>query len=195
MRWQRLFADLDAQFVAGQRAEREADVADLIRAERGQLALVDRLRPHLGSVLTWRLDPASGVDGALAAAVLDLGSDWVLVEAAAAGSIRRQLLVPLRSVVWIGGLSGAARVDDSQVARRMSLTVVLRGLSRDRAPVRVWTSAGQLTGTIDRVGADHLDLAVHDLDLPRRASAVREVRCVPLSAVSVYGLTDDPASG
>jgi hypothetical protein len=194
MRWQRLFDDLEAQFGADQRAEREADLAGLTRAERGQVALADRLRPHLGAVLTWRLDPAAGVDGPLQATVLDLGADWVLI-AALTGTIRRQLLVPVRSVSWIGGLSAAARPDGSQVARRMTLNVVLRGLSRDRAPVRVWTHAGQLTGTIDRVGSDHLDLAVHDLDLPRRASAVREVRCVPLGAVSVYGLTDDPVSG
>jgi hypothetical protein len=193
MRWERLFADLEARFEADERAEHESDVADLIRAERAQLSLADRLRPHTGAVLTWRLEPASGVDGSIQAVLLDLGSDWVLITTAT-GTLRRQLLVPMRSVAWIGGLSGAARVDHSQVARRMNLTVILRGRARDRAPLRIWTSAGQLTGTIDRVGADHLDLAVHDLELPRRASVIREVRCVPLAGVSAIGLTDEPGT-
>ncbi len=193
MRWERLFADLEARFAADELVSREADIADLVRAERSRLTMSDRLRPHIGTVLAWRLEPGTGLDGSIQATLMDVGTDWILI-ATASGSMRRHLLVPARSIHWIGGLSGVAQLDESQVAKRMGLTVVLRGLARDRSPLRVLTAGGQLTGTIDRVGADHLDLAMHDLEVPRRAGLVREIRCVPLAAVSAFGLSDDPAS-
>jgi hypothetical protein len=34
------------------------------------------------------------------------------------------------------------------------------------------------------VGADHLDLALHDADAPRRAAAVSAFRILPFSAVA-----------
>jgi hypothetical protein len=66
----------------------------------------------------------------------------------------------------------------------LGLSAVLRGLSVRRVPVHLALRGSRvLAGTIDRVGADHLELAVHDSQDPRRDSAVSGMRLVPLVAV------------
>jgi hypothetical protein len=42
-----------------------------------------------------------------------------------------------------------------------------------------------VTGTLDRVGADYVELAEHPADLPRRAEAVQGVRAIVIAAVAV----------
>lgn len=179
MRWDQLFADLEARLDAEERAATETDVADLVRAERARLALRDRLRAHLGEPLTWSLGSPGPGSASFAGAPRDVGADWVLV-ATSTGD----LLIPIGALQTITGLSWAAAPEAGEVARRLGITVILRGLARDRTPVSVRLSGGQsLDGTIDRVGADHVDVAVHPHDEPRRDRAVLEVRCVLLSAV------------
>jgi hypothetical protein len=62
----------------------------------------------------------------------------------------------------------------------------MRALARDRAAVQVVLDDGAvLTGTLDRVGADYVELAEHPADQPRRAEAVQGVRVIVLAAVAV----------
>jgi len=176
MRWERLFADLEARLEAEERAAAEAEVVDLVRAERARLAIRDRLQAHVGELLTWSF--VTG-DPALTGRLLDVGADWVLVGAASG-----ELLIPISAVQSIAGLSRFTAPEAGEVARRLGIGVILRGLSRDRALVRVRLRGDQrVIGTIDRVGADHFDVAVHPDDEPRRARAVLEVRCLLLPAV------------
>jgi hypothetical protein len=87
-------------------------------------------------------------------------------------------------VQYISGLTRFTAPEAGVVARRLGIGVVLRGLSRDRALVRVLLLGDQaVIGTIDRVGADHFDVAMHPDDEPRRERAVLEVRCVLFPAV------------
>jgi hypothetical protein len=91
-------------------------------------------------------------------------------------------------VSWVRGLPPYARVPVSVgvVESRLDLASVLRALARDRAVVRlVLTDGSAVTGTIDRVGSDFLDLAEHATDDARRADAVTAVRAVAFSALAV----------
>lgn len=180
MRWDELFADLEAAAEAEDRAGFEAEVADLARTERALLSTADRLRAHVGAAL--RLHLVDGVE--LTGRVLDVGRDWL---ALATGRV--SALVPLAAVTGVDGLTRAAQAPpepDGPPVLRVGLATALRVLARDRAYVRVTLRGGAvLGGTVDRAGADHLDLALHPADEPRRVGAVSGVRCVPFSALVV----------
>lgn len=174
MRWELLFADLEALADAAARAAFEGDVIERGREERAGLYLVDRLRAHGDVTLAFRLLGGERVVGRL----LDVGMDWVLLDDG--GS----LLLPLTAIMGIDGLSRRAAPEAGVLVRRVRLAVLLRRLARDRSGVRIRLRGGsELLGTIDRVGADHLDLAMHPADEPRRAGAVRGVCVIPVVAV------------
>ena len=66
-----------------------------------------------------------------------------------------------------------------------ALGSALRAVSRDRSVVDVIDLDGtSVTGTVDAVGRDVLDLAEHPADLPRRSANVRTVLTVPFTAVA-----------
>jgi hypothetical protein len=77
---------------------------------------------------------------------------------------------------------------ESGVVDRIGLAFVLRDLARRRKFVEVHTPGGLLGGTIDRIGRDHLDLAVHDRGVPRRTSEVRQYRIIPLAEIQLLCL-------
>ena len=150
VRWETLFADLEARFEASGTAELDAEVAERVRTETGALALVDRLRGHTGRVLTLRLVTGTAVRGH----VLDVAAD-ACVLGEETGS---RVLLPVGAVATVSALGRPARVETSPVLRRLGLRHALRGLARERAQVRVSTLVGELRGTVDRVGSDHVDL-------------------------------------
>src|ERR1700710_1801076 len=76
MRWQQLFADLQAQFEAEEAAEDRVTGASRARAEMGAVDLVQRLRGSVGLPLTLRCRGAGPVAGTL----VDAGVDWLLLE-------------------------------------------------------------------------------------------------------------------
>lgn len=173
VRWENLFADLEARLDAAERGDLLAEVPDLTRAELGVVGLVDRIRAAHGALVT--LDLLGGTR--VAGTVIDVAVAWVLV----ADSTRRHL-VPMNALAAVGGLGRAVAVPAGPVARRLGLGSALRELSRDRALVRVVHRAGQARGRIDAVGADHLVLASAGLDDDRPTG---ERVLVPFAALEV----------
>ena len=76
-------------------------------------------------------------------------------------------------------------VPEEALAARATFGYVLRGWARKRTPVLVqFTDASIATGTIDRAGEDHCDLALHDAEAARREGDVRTIVMVPFSAIA-----------
>jgi hypothetical protein len=173
-----LFDDLDAQLEAAERAERAAESADLRRMEVSRISLAERLGAAVGADVTLSIEGVDTVAGELR----QVGHDWLLVDSAPGG----ETVVALAAVVSASGLPVGAAPPADEADRRLGLGLVLRRLARDRLPVTVVTRTGAgWTGTVDRVGVDHLDLAEHAADQPRRATDVRRVRTIAFAAVAI----------
>lgn len=178
MRWAALFDDLDAQAELLEVAERAAEVEERARGEVGALGLWDRARPAVGAVLRVRLPGAGTVTGTLER----VGPDWWLL----AEDAGRDVVVVTARVVSVRGLGRYSAVPGAGpvVESRLGLRHVLRGVARDRSAVRLQLVDGSAAdGTLDRVGADFVELASHPVGEARRARDVRDVELVPLAAL------------
>lgn len=166
MRWHDLFADLEGQAAAVEKAELDAEVADRTRAELGQLTLLNRLRAQLDEPVALSV---SGV-GLLRGRLTQVGANWLLLSAPV------EVVVPASAITAVSDLPLAAVSPDGvgHIASRIKMSSALRAIAVDRCAVTVQTRGGEVfTGTPDTVGADFVDLAVHDLGEAPRRSAVR----------------------
>ncbi|MFF3063256.1 hypothetical protein ACFVQ3_01750 [Oerskovia sp. NPDC057915] len=168
MRWDLLFADLEAQLDA---ADVQADahvLADLTRAEQATISLADRLRGSIeGRPVGVRLTDGSHVTGQVRA----VGADWFLL-----GDGSRRHVVPLLAVMVLDGLTAHAVPGPSGSGAGRGLPSLLRALMRDRAVVRVRTPGGEVDGRVARVGKDHLDVMGTE-------GGARSSRVVPFAAL------------
>lgn len=176
VRWEKLFDDLEAELEAAEVAQRHAEAAERSQIELGEVRLVDRLAACQGLV---QLDVLGA--GRLRGDVAAVGDGWLLLQGPP------YALVSVAAVLAVEGLHRAARVPaECTVSRQLSFAFALRRLARDRTPVQVTLLDGRaVVGTVDVVAADHLDLAEHAADEPRRAGAVTRVRSLPFVALAV----------
>jgi hypothetical protein len=192
MRWDHLFDDLSAQL----EHELLSEQADLEQEEErlrlGRLPLRERLvalRTSAEARVRCRL--ASGET--MTVRLLTVGRDWMAGEAEGAGRAQ-QAVVPFTAIDALlltpdqAALSLEPVAERSELGARLGIAFLLRDLCRRRAAVTVRTRSGEATGTIDRVGRDHFDLAEHDPDEPRRARAVTQVRVIPHDQVLIVSL-------
>lgn len=178
MRWDELFADLEAQAEALQVAERDCEVAELTRLEASRLTFTNRLSAAVGSRLRLRCLGATMLVGRLNAS----GPGWLLLDE----ETGRQALVAASAVTSVAGLGRLSVAPGSAVTSGLGLASVLRAVARDRSVLRVGlTDSSVLDGTLDRVAADYVELAVHAAGEPRRRDEVREVLTLPVGALAV----------
>lgn len=193
MRWDLLFDDLESQLDQEQRDEERALAIEEERLRLGRLTLRDRLSALARAAGD---DPAASIRIELRGGrTLDLrplsfGRDWM--SAAVRGPARGdgQCIVPLSAIAAI--IPTRTQLDPSlapsaesstRLAERIGLPFVLRDLCRRRMPLHVTTDDGRLHGTLDRVGRDHVDLALHEPGAPRRDREVHGYRIVPLDRI------------
>ena len=184
MRWDDLFTDLEAQAEALDVAARAAEVGERTRAEVSGLAVRDRLRAAQGTSVRIRL--AGGA--AIAGTVQRVGPDWLLIDEGAG----RECVLAITALRSVSGLGRFSAVPGSEgvVESRLALRSALRGIARDRSAVRVHLVDGDvLDATVDRVGADFVEIARHAAGEPRRPGEVREVVLVPFAALAAVRRT------
>lgn len=179
MRWDGLFEDIEAHWADLGWQGTVAEAAELTRAEWSRLGVADRLRGARGVDL--RVHLAWGE--VLEARVRTVGLGWFGAHVAGGDSA----VVPLAAVAALEGDLGAARPVPEGAAAERGLAAALRGVARTRGTVTVLGRAGGVLveGTVDRVGADHMDVARHARDEARRRPALRGVSTVPFSAVGL----------
>lgn len=204
MRWESLFDDLEGQLEQELIAEDAQLRAEEERLRLGRLTLRSRL-----SALATAQEGTAGVraptrplhlelrSGSIVGVLpLTFGKDWLAGELLAGLGRNPQCVVPF----WAIGavlldreplLASLVEQDaPARLAERIGLPFVLRDLCRRRAAVSVDCagrasdgSAVSVHGTIDRVGRDHCDLAVHEPHRPRRERLVTGYRIIPLEQI------------
>lgn len=178
MRWDDLFESLDRQFEQLLDAADDAELADRVRVAFGAVIAVERLAGAVGATIRVRLADERRVSGALTR----VGPDFLLLRE----SPSVDLLVAWSAVAAVEGLSMRTGAGLGSVDSRFDLRRAVRSVARDRAAVTVHTTHGtELSGTVDRVGADFFELAAHAAWETRRSTAVQGVVLVPLSAVTL----------
>jgi hypothetical protein len=179
VRWDALFDDLEAQAAAHDRAERAAEVAERTRMELGTVGWADRARAAVGSAVRVRLPGDQVVAGALTR----VGPDWLLLDDGGG----RETVVRTAAVLTMRGFARYAAIPGAEgaVASRLGLRHVLRAVARDRSAVRLHLLDGStVDATLDRVGADFVEVATHGAGELRRRSEVRDVELIMLTAIA-----------
>lgn len=177
MRWQALFDDLEAQAATLARAERAAEVEERTRLEVAALSIAQRLRPALGRSLRLIADGSVQVHGTLC----HVGADWVLLDEGAG----REVVVATSAVSQVIGLGPlAASGPPGGLDERMTMRLALRRIARDRSAVALHLRDGHVRfATIERVGADFVEVSVHAPGESRRPREPAGRLLVALAAV------------
>ncbi len=174
-----LLAGIVAESGAANDAADDEEIFELERAGRAGRRLLDRLA-DAGLV---RVEIAGGE--LIAGRVVAIGRDVVVVaEEVATGQQGGDWAIPVWGITAVTTLPGTSMWSVAALDR-LGILAVARSWARERDVVRVHrVGAMPLDGTIDAVGADHLELAEHDPGEPRRADAVRRIVTVPMGAIA-----------
>jgi hypothetical protein len=147
-----LFDDLEQQADGLALSQRDAEVAELARAEYAQVDLEARLHASLGRWLLLDVQGAGMLEGTLSR----VGAGWCLL--AREG---QEWLVRLAATLSLRGLAErGAPARARPVTARLGLGSALRRVAEDRVDVVLQRVDGTvLRGRLVRVGVDFMDLA------------------------------------
>jgi hypothetical protein len=174
MPWDRrledLFDDLEQQADGLALAQRDAEVAELARAEYAQVDLAARLHGSLGRRLVLDVLGAGAVEGSLSR----VGRDWCLIDT---GS--NECLVRLAATRSLRGLAaGGPSLESRRITARLGLASALRTVAQSRLDSVLLSTDGSATrGRLERVGADFVDIRAGEGD-------AGHLQTVPFGAVA-----------
>jgi hypothetical protein len=155
MRWDDrfvdLFDDLEQQADGIALVRRDAEVAELARAEYAAVDLGARLHGSLGRPVVVLVAGVGPVEGTLNR----VGAGWCLL-----GSGTQEWLLPLAAATGLRGLcEHAVSVAARPLTARLGVASALRALADTQPEAVVYRRDGSLVrGVLTRVGADFVDL-------------------------------------
>jgi hypothetical protein len=188
MRWDALFADLEAAAAGEWQRERDAEIAERTRAELARLRLVDRLRAATDRPTEAELGVRVLAAGVLRGAITRVTDAWFVLVTPA-----HEWVVAMDAVLGVTGLPASARSPESQgaVARSWGWSAAWRVLARDRAEVYVVRRDGStVAGLASRAGEDFVELNPAGRDEPGRSVAPE---LVPHAAIAAVRCPREPA--
>ncbi len=154
-----LFDDLEQQAEGAALAARDAEVAELARAEYSEVDLASRFHASIGLAVELFGPAGRVVRGRMARA----GDGWCLVARPGDGAAgpEQEWLVVLAGLMGARGLAAHARPSALRpLVARLGLSSVLRGLAEEQDAVTVVRSDGERRrGRLGRVGRDFVELA------------------------------------
>lgn len=190
MRFDLLFDDLESQLetqIAADEAQQRIEEERLRAARTSVRERLAALASAPGGGIRMRLIDGSSVE----LEPSTVGADWLAGELPGGA----EAIVPVGSIASVALSAAQARASRARMPEpprpdltaKLGIGVVLRDLARRRVALDVLSAfePSALHGTIDRVGADHLDLAVHGRGDARREGNVVEHRVIALSAVAM----------
>ena len=142
----------------------------------------------------------------LAISIMRHGSDWFAVDIVSPLALEGHAIIPIAGVAMVHprasqvtamlGVSVAGELGCLDLSTRppravprladtLGLGFVLRDLARRRGTLEIHTVQGVFVGTLDRVGADHCDLAEHAPWAARREASVRSYRVLTLASIAL----------
>jgi hypothetical protein len=178
MRWVELFEDLAAQADALERLQRQHEVSDRYRIELGEITLARRLAGATGRPVRLELINRQTIGGVIER----VARDWLLLHDSG-----RDNIVTVGAVLTVRGLGRAAPVQPG-IDARLGIRSALRAVARDRSVVSVELMNGStITGVLDRVGADHVDVGLRPLGERRANSLSADTVAVALGSIASIG--------
>lgn len=185
MRWDELFADLEADAEGLAQRERDAEIAERTRMELASLTLLDRLHAGVGQEVS--IDVLGA--GRLAGRLRRVGPVWLLLDV----DSRQGWAVGLDAITGVQGLTAAAGPPSARpsAAGHATWASAFRTMSRDREVVLVRRVDGAaIRGVPARVGRDFVEVLERDDDTAfgPEARAVPRLIIVPYVAVAAVAV-------